>query len=244
MVVIAIVVGACGSKEGESDGAAPDELSEFFARSPSCTEECHHGEADAANIVTFDGLEYQVPVAGDYLLVVAADRSVVVQLRIAEDEPVVTNVAAVLTDYPVEIEAAGILRIDGRVEDLPSGSFVPLIDGAAVFREGNDYTLAWPGEGDERFRLDVTTTGDGLRVQTYLPPALAGSVAGLNGDGDGSPLNDMTTRGGTTLEADASVSNLIDFVKSWTVGVDESLFGCEPGEYTSKNDLDSLEVGC
>ena len=230
---------------GATSSSALDELSEFFARSPSCTEDCGQGEVDAANIVTLDGLEYQVPAAGPDVLVLAGDRSVAVQLRISEEEPVVTNVAAVLTDYPVEIEATGILRIDGRiVEDLPSGEFIPLIDGAAIFREGDVHTLAWPGEGDERFRLDVTTTGNGLTVRSYLPPALAGLVAGLNGNGDGSALNDLTTRSGTTFEADAPAGALLDFVMSWSVGVDESLFGCEPGEYTSKNDLDSFEFGC
>ena len=244
LVSMAMVVGACGSEEGESDGAAPDDLSEFFARSPSCAEDCGQGEVEAANIVTFDRLEYQVPAAGDYVLVLAGDRSVAVQLRIAEEEPVVTNVAAVLTDYPVEIEASGMLRIDGRGEDLPSGQFIPLIDDAAIFREGDVYTWAWPGEGDERFRIDVTTTGNGLRVQSYLPSPLAGLVAGLHGNGDGSALNDLTTRSGTTFEADAPAGALIDFVESWSVGVDESLFGCEPGEYTSKNDLDRFEFGC
>lgn len=246
-VLMAITASACAAEEESPGDSDLEELADLFERSPSCTEDCGPGQLDLANIVTSDGLAYEVPTAGDYVLVLAEDRSVAVQVRFAEGESAglaATNVAAVLTDYPVEVDATGALRIDGRVEDLPSGSFIPLIDDAAIFRDGDVYTLAWPGEGDGRFRLDVTLTGDALRLTFYLPPVLAGSVGGLIGNGDGIASNDLTTRSGTTLEGDLSSDALIDFAQSWSVDSEESLFGCEPGEYSSKNDLDNFELGC
>jgi hypothetical protein len=243
---MAIAASACAAEENPGDSDL-EELADLFERSPSCTEDCGPGQLDLANIVTLDGLAYEMPTAGDYVLVLAEDRSVAVQVRFAEGDSAalaVTNVAAVLTDYPVEVDATGALRIDGRIEDLPSGSFIPLIDGAAIFRDGDVYSLAWPGEGDARFRLDVTMTGDALRLTSYLPPVLAGSVGGLIGNGDGISSNDLTTRSGTTLEGDLSSDALIHFVQSWSVDSEETLFGCEPDEYSSKNDLDNFELGC
>lgn len=242
-----IMTSACGADPAMSDTTEVDELADFFARSPSCTENCGSGEAQSANIVTFDGLAYRVPAAGDYVLVMAEDRSVAVQVRFADGDAggsVMTNVAAVLTDYPVEVDASGALMIDGRLEEVPIGSFIPLIDDAAIFREEHGYTLAWPGESESRFRLDVTINGDSMRLTPYLPPELAGSVAGLAGDGDGAAANDLTTRSGTTLDAEAPAEELVEFVSSWSVDPGESLFGCEPDEYSSKNHLDDFEFGC
>src|SRR5918996_976219 len=193
------------AEEGESNAVdlADEELEEirdFFERNPPGTDG-ESGESGALNIVTFDGLQYRIPISGDFVSVLADDRSVVVQIRIEAGD--MTNVAAVVTDYPVEITGDGTLTIDGEVVELADGTYVPLIDNAAIFREGDVYTLGWPGEGDERFRLDVTIEGDELRITTFLPPALEGLVNGLNGDGDGSPENDLTSRSGGTLQPDA-----------------------------------------
>lgn len=228
-------------EEEESHSEVPDDLWGFLVRSPSCAD-CDSAGIESVNIATFDGLRYQVPIAGDFVAVLARDRSVAVQLRI--DEGVITKVAAVLTDYPVEIDGAGALTIDGRIEDIPSGSYIPLIDNAAIFRDGDVYILAWPGEGEERFRLDVTAMGSDLRIDSFLPPELAGSVGGLNGDGDGSPVNDLAMRSGAILEPNATHDDLLAFAESWRVGADESLFGCEPDEFSAKNGQRDFDVGC
>lgn len=203
---------------------------------------------ETIKIETFDGVSYELSAAGDYVLTLSADGSVMVQARLGRGANVdwaVTNVAVVLTDYPVEIGTDGSLKIDGRSEELATGSFIPLIDEAAIFRDRDTYTLAWPGEGDSRFRLDVTVTEDELRLTPFLPPEMAGSVAGLLGDGDGEDANDLMSRGGTQFViTSASREAPTEFVQSWAVAPEESLFGCEPGEYTSRTKADEGSANC
>lgn len=199
-------------------------------------------------VVTYDGLEYQLVEEGDYVLVVSDDGSVMVQASVERREPhgpsEFIGVAAILTDYPVEISADGTLKIDGRVEDLPSGLFIPLIDNAAIFRDGDIYTLAWPGEGDDRFRLDVAVAQTHLNVTSYLPSQLVGLVGGLLGDGDGERSNDMALRSGAITEFHSTSSEAPpEFMESWAVAPGESVIGCQPGEYSAR-DITSGSAGC
>jgi hypothetical protein len=250
MAMVALACGTASSTDAEeepSDLSEVPELSEVFGRSVPCAEMCGRGQIGIA-VVTYDGLEYQLVEEGDYVLVVSEDGSVMVQASLERREPhgpsEITSVAAILTDYPVEISADGTLKIDGRVEDLPSGLFIPLIDNAAIFRDGELYTLAWPGEGDRRFRLDIAVAQTDLNVTSYLPSHLAGLVAGLLGDGDGEDANDIALRSGTTIQSQSTPNGAPpEFIESWAVAPNESLFGCRPGEYSASNTTTG-SVGC
>jgi hypothetical protein len=190
------------------------------------------------HLVTFDGLAYDLQTAGEHLLVESDDGSVVLQTRhepwgTSDRVSVVTAVALELTGLAVEIDADGTLTVDGQVATLANGDWIPLLDSAAISRDGNTYSIGWPGDSDERFRLDVKYGSDHLNLTPYLPPSLMGSVSGLLGDGDGDPSNDLATSDGTVLEQPISSSTLYGtYADSWRITQQESLFTYEQGEST------------
>ncbi len=234
-------VGAARLYVSEDGGVAPDPgFEQFFTRVKSCLTGCLRASSwGDPHLVTFDGLGYDLQTAGEHVLVASDDGSVMVQTRHEQwgssaNVSVVTSVAARLTDFPVEIRASGELFIDGRAVEMEDGTWIPLIDQAAVFRNGDTYSLAWPGEDEnDRFRLDVTFNGDHLNLTPFLPPSLAGLVTGLLGDGDGDPANDITTRDDQVLVQPVSSSSLYGvFGDGWRISDEESLFEYASGEST------------
>jgi tartrate dehydratase alpha subunit/fumarate hydratase class I-like protein len=230
--------------DGDGVGDACDSdpgFGDIFLRQRPCTGGyCFKGSVwGDPHLVTFDGLSYDFQTVGEHVLVESDDGSVMVQTR---HEPwgsstrvsVTTAVAAQLTDYPVEIRVDGTLLVDGRVVDMDDGQWLPLIDNAGIFRDGNTYTLGWPGEDDDdRFRLDVKVRNGVLDLTPYLPPSLVGQVSGLLGDGDGDDSNDLALRSGEVLSRPLSKATLYGpFASSWRISAEESLFTYEPGEST------------
>jgi RHS repeat-associated protein len=179
--------------------------------------------------------------AGEYLAIVSADESVVVQVR---QEPyggaglvsINTAVAASVGGDRVAVytDDDRPLTIDGKVETRNDLS-VRLPHGGIVERHGTVVTVDWPGGS----RLTVTRDGAPGAHLDYgfaADPTVAPTISGLLGTAAGDVANDLTGRDGHVLDpADPDFATRLyrEFGQSWRIGQPESLFDYRPGESTA-----------
>lgn len=190
------------------------------------------------HITTFDGLSYDFQAAGEFVLVTGDGLEI--QTR---QEPVGTNVSAnTATAMRIGDDVVGIyakqanpLVINGLTVELGVGESLS-IGGGSVYRA--DFS------GSDDFKVYVVTDedGDGFWVNVYnginhLRPFINSSrtdVAGLLGNKDGRPANDIALPDGTVIAQPVGTQALYGaFADAWRVTPETSLFVYGPGESTA-----------
>jgi hypothetical protein len=193
------------------------------------------------HLLTFDGLRYNFQAVGEFVGVWQADDpGFQVQLR---QQPagnstivaVTTAVAASVAGDVVEVDltADGMQLVVGRhpvalaTVSLPHGGSLTL-DPSTIPAQ---LVLAWP-DGTEAF---VSMIGRyGLHVTIHPVAVHKGKLAGLFGNFDGTPANDLTTSAGKPIGSAPSFSDLYPaYADSWRITDATSLFTYPAGASTA-----------
>ncbi len=169
------------------------------------------------HINTFDGFHYGFQTVGEFILTHSQDRDFEVQ----------TRQAGVPNNSNLSLNTAAAMRVCGQrvgfyVQDTPDGSTSEIwVEGQAV--EINDvfalagggeiqrqddrhYTVIWPS-GDQVAIEEITVSG--MRFLNVMPMVRRDRInqmAGLLGNFNGSPADDLTSRDGVTLPARSTYS--------------------------------------
>lgn len=189
------------------------------------------------HVLTFDGLNYDPQAVGEFVLMTTGPGGETIQVR---HQPItrsryvstVTGVAADVEGEPVSIVSAGrdVVVTVGGVATRPDADGVALAGGGRLVAvEPDDLRLVWPSGTILRVRVQ-----NGRLAVTVAPAdSLAGRSAGLLGNADGDPGNDLTTRTGRLITSIKEREQLYgQFMESWRITQQESLFAYEPGEST------------
>lgn len=216
----------------------------------NCACETAGGGGDP-HLFTLDGLLYDFQAAGEFLLATDGP-SFTIQVR---QEPARYR-ASYITALATRVGAARVafyakkgphVRVDGEpfilgmapkqlnVIGAPEAWCAPdvtagLPGGGWIRRECERYTLGWP-DGQHQIVidfhaewLDVHFAGDWLQ---------GAHLAGLLGDGDGDPRNDLRTREGRIIEQPPTYEAFYgELTESWRIRQAESLFDYDPGQNT------------
>ncbi|MFC6020727.1 VWD domain-containing protein [Plantactinospora solaniradicis] len=193
------------------------------------------------HLTTFDQHNYDFQAVGEFVAVRAATGDLEVQVRqapVPHSRLASLNSAVALKVGPdrlgfYQTDGAVSVRLNGTTLDL-SDRPSPLAGGGAVTRReadmhlgGHGYTVDWP-DGSAAW-LDPIG-GWGLRLYLQLAPDRRGKVAGLLGNFDGDPENDLRGSDGETLPPDPDHAQLYrTFGDDWAVTAATSLFDYEPG---------------
>jgi len=226
------------------------------------------------HITSHDGLHFGFQAAGEFLLVRSRSGDLQVQARqepFGRDRTISVNTQVAMriggrrvTVSPGATDLTPVaVRVDGRGVALPAGQVLRLAGGATLSR-GRYLRLvaAWP----DGSTVEVSSVGMwGVAARIALAPARAGHVAGLLGNFDGVPGNDLATRSGSRLRfglaetrgwagdrwfyareelAPAFQYRLYDvFGESWRVRPSESLFDYRRGQTTRTFTNRSIPTG-
>ncbi|MGB8362622.1 MAG: VWD domain-containing protein, partial [Acidimicrobiia bacterium] len=180
------------------------------------------------HVLTFDGATYANQAAGEFALFDNDAATIQVRTEPYEDSDVVsvaTAVAAGMDGHKVSIHADGETYVDDELTELTRG--VPMSVGqGAVLRSQTGWVLAWP-DGTA-----VTVKAYDGHLSVFVDPA-AGPSTGMLGDGDGDSANDLVTRTGATIDPSTPFEFFYaEYIDSWRITDDESLFHYEPGQST------------
>jgi len=181
------------------------------------------------HLVTFDGLYYDLQIAGEVVMAKSgADFEVQARMEpwsTGAAVSVTTAVAMKVGSHRVGVYQDGV-RVDGEL--LTSSEPVSL-DGGWLLDNGGQVEVAWPA-GD-RVRVSF---GSSMNLDIDLAPVREGFVTGALGDADGDPTNDIALADGTVLPQPVSTEDLYgDFAASKRVTVETSLFDYAEGESTA-----------
>jgi len=191
------------------------------------------------HLVTFDGLRYDFQAIGEYVLVKSTKDDFMIQTRQVPPKglrnvSVNQAVATKIGDRRVTIQlenGASILRLDGT----------PTIDPTVRFSVGSitrtetvygiTYTLEWADGTKARI---AQLGGRALNVSVEPSASRAGALAGLLGDDDGSPDNDLVGGAGTKLGLQPIMQELTHgFADAWRIAQANSLFDYQPDQSTA-----------
>ena len=199
------------------------------------------------HIHTPDGLIYDYQDAGDFLAVQSSSGDVIVQARqeIYPNKPKVsinTAVAFLVAGDQVEfymrpdrrlyvngvpyVEDEMIERLSADPIELPNGGTIELVENTD---DKVDFKINWP---DSCFNAWVSLVSN---KNPHIDYGVAGpedgqSYAGLLGNLDGDPQNDLQVRDGDPIPPPPSPAELSDFGDSWRV--DEKLLFTDPPDAT------------
>jgi hypothetical protein len=207
---------------------------------PDCLAQCGDSNADP-HLRTFDGLRYNFQAAGEFVAVRdTADPGFEVQVR--QQAATGSTTVAVTTAVAMSVAADRVevdLTPDGAAL-LVGGKPTPL--GPASLPHGGSVTLdtttrpaavdvAWP---DGSTATVTALDGWGLHVTIRPAPAHAGKLAGLLGNDDGNPGDDLVTADGRTLSTRPDFGALYpDFADRWRITDATSLFTYPPSASTA-----------
>lgn len=188
---------------------------------------------------TFDGLFYSNQAAGEFLIF--ENDVTEIQLRTEPMEnvdtaSVGTAIAVRVGDQAVSMHGDGSIWIDDEPADLPRGEAVDLGEAGIVWT-GFDWAMTWVDGTAARIT-------PGAAVSVVIVP-VGDAAGGMLGDNDGDPDNDVVARDGRQLLAgdlDDVVAQQDEFVDTWRISADESLFHYAAGESTESFTIEDFPV--
>jgi len=197
------------------------------------------GSGGDTHILTFDGLKYDFQVVGEYTLAKSTKDDFVLQARqgpvrqsrtVTVNQALATRLGGKRVTVTLENDVS-VLRIDGQtigdeIPPLPSGS---ITRSDTVY--GTTYLFEWPDSTTVR----VEQLGRrALNVHVKPSASRKGRLAGLLGDDNGSPANDLIGMAGAPLgvtpDPQLVTHSLAD---AWRVPQSASLFDYLPGQSTA-----------
>lgn len=255
-----VVLGLNNGSQGAAGDVDVRKPSDFCTKKEKPRQDAPSGPGESngdPHLTTLDALHYDFQAAGEFTLVRSASGDLEVQARQEEIRPnadlTVDTMIGLrldghrLTFTPTKHDPA--LRVDGKpVAVAPDG--VVAVGGGSVRNDFGDLVATWP----DGSHAEVHGVGSyGISITLALADARRGKVAGLLGDFDGNPRNDLETRGGkripyTTEDAGygypervrpkernlkSFFDNLYDTVgDSWRITQAQSLMDYGPGQTT------------
>lgn len=223
-------------------GACEDEKQRELRKQGVCAKAelgtCSRTDGDP-HLDTFDKFRYDLQLVGEFVAARAASGDPLeIQVRqspaggsrtLSVNSAVALRVGTHKLGFYLE-NGDILVRRDGQPVAVNRGS-AALDGGGSIERRdgvidfsGDGYTVVWP-DGSTVW-LD-RVGGWGLRIMTALARGRAGGVAGLFGNFDGNPANDLADRSGAVV-ADAN-----RFGDAWRVTDAESLFDYAAGQSTA-----------
>lgn len=190
-----------------------------------------HGEV---HISTPDGLRYDYQGTGEYISLISDDKQSMVQARQEEwpDNPKlsINTAAAILAEghtFEFYLKPSFKWYVDGKEQAVPGEKNTQTLSGGTtldVTPEGNglfDFVVMW-GDGSLGARVH-------LRENASLDIGAARfsnahTYAGVFGNLDKDPKNDLALRSGETLTVPADIDGINKFQDSWRLLPGESLF--------------------
>ncbi len=191
------------------------------------------------HLTTIDGLHYDFQTVGEFTLAQSTTDNFLVQVRqvaakASQFASLNTAMATRVGGRRLEIAVEGdhtVLRVDGAVTTkLPDR-----LGGTTISRSstmfGDSYTLTWP---DGTVVRAVPIGPFGLNVEVAPAPKRKGKLAGLLGNFDGNPANDLSTGTGAPLGTFPS-ADVVDhaFADHWRITQAGSLFTYPAGRNTA-----------
>lgn len=169
------------------------------------------------HINTFDGFHYGFQTVGEFILTHSRDRTFEVQTRQAG----VPNRSNLSLNTAVAMRVCE-QRVGFYVQDTPDGSRSQVwvdgqpvnIDNAFALDNGGEiqrlddrhYTVIWPS-GDQVAIKEITVSGARfLNIMPTVNRSRMGQMAGLLGNFNGNPNDDLTSRDGVTMPARSTYS--------------------------------------
>ena|SRR5271165_3003884 len=192
-----------------------------------------------------DGAYYDFQLVGEFIALKSKTDNFELQVRQtpwhASSRTVSTNIAAAMNvngdRVGVYVRRQNLLYVNGT--PTPLSSQIALPKGGRIVSNGYFVSVVW----HDGTTIKVTLNGDFMDVLADLPPSRAGTVAGLFGNFDGNPLDDLTARDGERMvtwdkararPAPIEIKGVLygRFGSSWRISQAESLFDYGPGEST------------
>ena len=192
------------------------------------------------HIITYNGTTYNFQAVGEFTLAKSRlpNDSFDIQLRL---EPWSTGSSvSVIRQVAIQLGADHVtfdwsrtdpVWLDGAESTISQAQPTLTLAGGVVNEVSSDvFKVTWnTGE-----TMTVTNAGSYINVIDGVPPTdLAGGVAGLQGEGEGS-ANDFQLADGTVLPQPLSSATLYgEYADSWRVTLGSSLFDYGPGQNTN-----------
>jgi hypothetical protein len=197
------------------------------------------GSGGDTHITTFDGLKYDFQAIGEYTLVKSTRDDFLIQTRQvpprgARNVSVNQAMATRMGDRRVTVQienGAATLRVAG----VPANDEVVRLPAGTIIRSettyGPTFQFTWADGTHARVaQLGAST----LNVTVEPAAARAGALAGLLGDFDGSPENDLVGAGGAKLGVQPPAQELTHgFADTWRIAQADSLFDYQPEQSTA-----------
>ncbi|RMI07096.1 hypothetical protein EBM89_13865 [Cellulomonas triticagri] len=188
------------------------------------------------HLITFDGLNYDLQSVGEFVFVENSEQGVAVQARFeawTDAVSVPTALALSVGGRTVELRRDRSALVDGTTTLRSVGdTFITDTDLVVMTRKA-DVLVAWPDGIGGFSTLSWTTNAAGGAMALVLTQHAREGVAGLLGDANGDPYDDLRLRDGRQLRPDVDAQVLHDlYADSWRVTSDESLFTYADGRST------------
>lgn len=169
------------------------------------------------HINTFDGFHYGFQTVGEFILTHSSDRAFEVQTR----QAAVPNRSNLSLNTAVAMRVCD-QRVGFYVQDTPDGSNSSVwvdgepvqVDDALALENGGEiqrlsdrnYMIIWPS-GDQVAITEITVSGARfINIMPMVSRDRMNQMAGLLGNFNGNPDDDLTSRGGETMPARSTYS--------------------------------------
>uniref|UniRef100_A0AAY4B758 Sushi domain containing 2 n=1 Tax=Denticeps clupeoides TaxID=299321 RepID=A0AAY4B758_9TELE len=184
------------------------------------------------HFITFDNVSYTFNGKGEYSLVVAAEKGLLVQGRTEQlTEPLAVNAtklsAVAMKEGNSDVIEVRLSRLFSSLEVLRNQAPLSFseqtwmdLDGKAVFSYLCNVTVMFPSGAGVEVRLRERT----IVVTVLLPEDFRNSVEGLLGNMNDDPTDDLISRDKEIFLANSNAEELFSFGASWAILNESSLF--------------------